>query len=304
MKIASPLAGIILLASFLFSQSNAQNTTEKLSSWAYDSIDIPLSKTIGNTQYPIIVAIVDDAFRLSHNELKGFIYKNPEEIPGNQLDDDGNNYVDDVSGWDISDKDNDVSVPEGRDKDFYHGTYISSIITRIALLHYGKEASNYIKIMPVKVLSNQAGSTYVKDGYKGIEYAMENGADIICVAWSGGNPGDEDLNIIHEANNRGILIIGSVGNFNEENIQNPALAPEVLAVTGVNMKMQKEETSNYGMQVDIAAPAEYVKGATQRKITPMFISMGHRLPQPWSPAVLQLLCPVSLDYGIWKSVMH
>ncbi len=265
MKIASTLAGIIMLASFLFSQSNAQITTEKLSSWAYDSIDIPISKTIGEKQNPIIVAVVDDAFRLSHNELKGFIYRNPEEIPGNQLDDDGNDYVDDVSGWDISDKDNDVSVPEGRDKDFYHGTYISSIITRIAFLHYGKEASNIIKIMPVKVLSNQASSTYVKDGYKGIAYAMENGADIICIAWSGGNPGDEDLNIIHEANNQGILIIGSVGNFNEEKIQNPALAPEVLAVAGINMNLQKEETSNYGMQVDIAAPAEYVKGAHPEK---------------------------------------
>ena len=79
MKIASPLAGIIILASFLFSQSNAQITTEKLSSWAYDSIDIPLSKTIGEKQDPIIVAVVDDAFRLSHNELKGFIYRNAME---------------------------------------------------------------------------------------------------------------------------------------------------------------------------------------------------------------------------------
>lgn len=265
MKIISLLAGLILLSSFLYSQSNSQITTEKLSSWAYDSIDIPLSKTIAEKQNPIIVAVVDDAFRLSHNELKGFIYRNPGEIPGNQLDDDGNDYVDDVSGWDISDNDNNVSVQEGRDKDFYHGTYISSIITRIALLHYGKEASNLIKIMPVKVLSNQAGSTYVKDGYKGIEYAMRNGADIICVAWSGGNPGDEDLQIINEANKRGILIIGSVGNFNEEKIQYPALAPEVLAVAGINIKLQKEKSSNYGMQVDIAAPAEHVKGAHPEK---------------------------------------
>lgn len=265
MKIASPLAGAIMLASFLFSQSNAQITTEELSSWAYDSIHIPLSKTTGEKQDPIIVAVVDDAFRLSHNELKGFIYRNPEEIPGNQLDDDGNDYVDDVSGWDISDRDNDVSVPEGRDKDFYHGTYISSIITRIALLHYGKEASNMIKIMPVKVLSNQANRTYFKDGYKGIEYAMENGADIICLAWSGGNPGNEGLDIIHEANKRGILIVGSVGNFNEEKIRNPALAPEVLAVAGINMNLQKEASSNYGMQVDIAAPAESVRGAHPEK---------------------------------------
>ena len=42
--------------------------------------------------------------------------------------------------------------------------------------------------MPVKVLSDQANRTYVREGYKGLRYAMENGADIICLAWSGGNP--------------------------------------------------------------------------------------------------------------------
>ncbi len=230
MKIAIRPASIIMFAGFLSFQSMAQPTAENLSSWAYDSIYIPLSSTISEQQNPIIVAVVDDAFRLSHNELKDFVYKNPLEIPGNQLDDDGNNFVDDVYGWDISDNDNDVSAPEERSKDFYHGTYVSGIITRVAFLHYGKEASRRIKIMPVKVLSNQASRTYIKDGYKGIRYAMENGADIICLAWSGGNPGNEDLEIIREAHNKGILIIGSVGNFNEERVQHPASEPAVLAV--------------------------------------------------------------------------
>ena len=60
--------------------------------------------------------------------------------------------------------------------------------------------------MPVKVLSNQAIRTYIKDGYEGIRYAMENGADIICLAWSGGNPGTEDLEILREAHNKEFFI--------------------------------------------------------------------------------------------------
>jgi hypothetical protein len=265
MKILIRPANILMFAGFLSFQLQAQSTTEELDSWAYDNIHIPVSTSVSDQQDPIIVAVVDDAFRLSHNELQGFVFRNPLEIPGNQLDDDGNNYIDDVYGWDISDNDNDVSVPEGKSKVYYHGTYVSSLITRVALLHYGEGASKRVKIMPVKVLSNRANRTYIKDGYKGIRYAMDNGADIICLAWSGGNPGDEDLAIIREAHERGILILGSAGNFNEERILYPASDPSVLAIAGLNKNLGKEEHSNYGMQVDIAAPAEHVMGAHPEK---------------------------------------
>jgi len=257
------LVGIIVLISLfpfqIFAQLDSCNRD-----WAYDSIYIPLAE-MDNSSHTVVVAIVDDAFRISHKEIKDFIYKNPLELSANQVDDDGNNYVDDYSGWDISDGDNDVSVPAGREKEFYHGTYISSIIARVAFQHYGEKASERVKIMPVKVLPDLAGSTYLKDGYRGIEYAMDNGADIICCAWSGGEPGVEELKIIREASERGILIISSAGNFDEEKILNPAAIPEVLSVSGINMDMQKSVYANYGMDVDIAAPAESVSGAHPQK---------------------------------------
>ncbi len=263
MKHTIQLASILMLASFLSFQAFSQATTSR--SWAFDCIHIPKATTTNSRSAPVIVAVVDDAFRLSHKELKDFIYKNPLEIPDNQYDDDGNGYIDDTYGWDISDNDKNVAVLEGRDKEFFHGTYIASIITKVASLHYGKAAAKRIKIMPVKVLADQANRTYLKDGYKGIKYAMENGADIICLAWSGGNPSKEDLKIIQDAQEKGILIISSVGNFNEEKILNPAVIPEVLAVAGINQNFQKEKHSNYGMRVDLAAPAEMVMGAHPEK---------------------------------------
>ena len=263
MKHTIQLASILMLASFLSFQAFSQTTTSD--SWAYDSIHIPKATTTNGRSTPVIVAVVDDAFRLTHKELKDFIYKNPLEIPDNQYDDDGNGYIDDTFGWDISDNDENVAVLEGRDKEFFHGTYIASIITKVASLHYGKAAAKRIKIMPVKVLADQANRTYLKDGYKGIKYAMDNGADIICLAWSGGNPNAEDLKIIQDAHQKGILIIGSAGNFNEEKMLNPAVIPEVLAVAGINKNFQKEKHSNYGMRVDLAAPAEMVKGAHPEK---------------------------------------
>ncbi len=48
---------------------------------------------------PIIVAVLDSGVDTAHEDLKGILWHNPKEIPGNGIDDDGNGYVDDVYGW-------------------------------------------------------------------------------------------------------------------------------------------------------------------------------------------------------------
>jgi subtilisin family serine protease len=48
---------------------------------------------------PIVVAVLDGGIDTSHPQIKPYLWKNPKEIPGNQLDDDKNGYVDDFYGW-------------------------------------------------------------------------------------------------------------------------------------------------------------------------------------------------------------
>lgn len=47
----------------------------------------------------VIVAIIDSGVDTLHEDLKGILWSNPKEIPGNGIDDDHNGYVDDVYGW-------------------------------------------------------------------------------------------------------------------------------------------------------------------------------------------------------------
>jgi cell wall-associated protease len=48
---------------------------------------------------PVIVAILDSGVDTAHEDLKPKLWRNPSEIPGNGIDDDGNGYIDDVYGW-------------------------------------------------------------------------------------------------------------------------------------------------------------------------------------------------------------
>ena len=47
----------------------------------------------------VIVAVIDSGVDTLHEDLKGILWTNPKEIPGNGIDDDHNGYVDDVHGW-------------------------------------------------------------------------------------------------------------------------------------------------------------------------------------------------------------
>ena len=47
----------------------------------------------------VIVAVIDSGIDTLHEDLKSILWNNPNEIPGNGKDDDGNGYIDDMHGW-------------------------------------------------------------------------------------------------------------------------------------------------------------------------------------------------------------
>lgn len=73
------------------------------------SVDWYATQTPGKSR-KVIVAIVDSGVDITHPDLKNNIWINPHEIAGNHKDDDGNGYVDDLSGWNFLGGPNDTTV--------------------------------------------------------------------------------------------------------------------------------------------------------------------------------------------------
>lgn len=250
----------IAFAIILLSSINSVFANDTLyQNLAYDMLNIVTKKSKNNKV--VKVAIVDDGFRLSHKVLKNYVFKNENEILNNFRDDDKNGYIDDVTGWDVSDNDSNVGIIEGRESEFRHGTYIASIVIKVFERFYGEDAPKYLQIIPVKVLSDHTKSTYLEDGYKGIEYASKIGADIICCAWSGGVFGRDEKAIVDEALSKGQIIVSSAGNFFTEDVNYPAKYDGLIAVSGVDINYRKISKANYDMRVDICAPGDSIFGA-------------------------------------------
>ena len=70
----------------------------------------------------VIVGVIDSGVDTLQEDLKGILWTNPKEIPGNGIDDDHNGYVDDVHGWNfIGGKDGtDVKDDAGEETRVYY----------------------------------------------------------------------------------------------------------------------------------------------------------------------------------------
>jgi cell wall-associated protease len=84
LSIAQPIEGTLNW----YNQEGQGMYTEK----AYNYLKKKKSQTV-------IVGVIDSGVDIEHEDLKGQIWVNEDEIPNNGIDDDNNGYVDDVHGW-------------------------------------------------------------------------------------------------------------------------------------------------------------------------------------------------------------
>ncbi len=208
----------------------------------------------------LIIAILDSGVEDSSPDLRGRIWVNRKEIPDNDIDDDGNGYVDDYKGWDFAYESNNT-----RDG-FGHGTNIASVIGANFNNSYGFAGINgNSKLMICKNLSDNNTGEY-EWWAKSIKYAVDNGANIINMSEGGDDYSKVLKSAVDYAVKKGVFISAAMMNKGDGKNYYPAAYDGVFAVgaTDTDGKRCKRFSwgggSCYGRHIAVVAPGNKIYG--------------------------------------------
>jgi subtilisin family serine protease len=213
----------------------------------------------------IIIAVTDNEFQLDHEDLKNSWWVNPNEIPGNGIDDDNNGYIDDIKGWDFISIDNNVDSTTQPT----HGTHVSGIIAAAAGNGLGGVGiAPNVKVMPLRWYGNERPwtSAIVAETYN---YAVDNGAKIITTSYGIDTFTDDQayLGAVKYARDNNVLVFNSAGNANTKNPPRQSIENVILVCSVKSSNDGKEDKkssfSNYGTGIDICAPGDPIYAPVQ-----------------------------------------
>ncbi len=226
-------------------------------------VDAPEAWSVTEGRDDIVVAVMDTGVSLTHIDLKSRVWENPREIPGNNIDDDKNGYIDDVRGWDFIENDN---TPADANM---HGTHVAGTIAAERNNSKGiVGVAPGVKIISLRVLDAKGSGDYA-GVMKALQYALalrRAGVNLRILNFSlgGGDALEAFREMLIEADKAGILVVAAAGNDRNDNDAKPIYpasydVPNVVSVAAIDQKGLLATFSNYGAQtVDVAAPGVFI----------------------------------------------
>lgn len=150
--------------------------------------------------------------------------------------------------------------PKAYADDNGHGTHVAGTIAAldnsIGVVGVAPEA----KLLAMKVLNRQ-GSGYISDVTEGILACGAQKAHIISMSLGASSGSDLLHQAIQDATAQGLKVVAAAGNESGQ-VSYPAAYSEVLAVSAVDSSGQFASFSNFGAEVDYAAPGVAVSSTT------------------------------------------
>ena len=197
----------------------------------------------------VVVAVIDTGVDANHPDLAANMWTNLLEIPGNDVDDDGNGFVDDVRGWDFWDHDATPDDLHG------HGTHVAGTIAAVGNNGRGVVGMAWgAKIMAVRGLSAHGGG-YDTDLAAAVVYAAENGADVLNASWGGRGTSPVLEDAVDTITALGAILIAAAGNSASDMSDFfPAAIPDVVAVGATTANDAVAFFSNFGDGISVGAP--------------------------------------------------
>jgi len=183
----------------------------------------------------VVVAVIDGGFDTDHTDLSKHFWHNSREIPGDNIDNDHNVYVDDMLGWNYVGNTSVVRALPHAGPTEDHGTHVVGTIVAhnpdkgVFGMAYDAE------IMALKVILKEGVDPPVaripvfERVALAIMYAVDQGAHIINL--SIGTLYDERIEkALEYAYRKNVVVVVAAGNDAQSSPTYPASSPFVLAV--------------------------------------------------------------------------
>lgn len=195
----------------------------------------------------IIVAVIDTGIDANHADLKDNICRKPGT---------------DEYGFDF------VTNKKNPEDKHGHGTHVAGIIGATA--HTSAGASGVapnICIMAVRYYSDSAsGAQNLANTVKAINYAVDNGANIINYSGGGAEFSAAEMKAIQRAEAKGIIFVAAAGNeYQNTDLPGNSYYPaayglsNIISVAATNIRNKLLPASNWGKKhVHVTAPGENI----------------------------------------------
>lgn len=201
--------------------------------WHMDQIKMPAAWKLADGK-DVIVAVIDTG--VAYDDSEGF------------------HVVADLKEATFVKPYNFVSNNKMAHDDHGHGTHVAGTIAQVT--HNGVGVAGVArnaKIMPLKVLS-ASGSGSVGGIVDAIRYAADEGASVINMSLGGRFPSKAMERAVKYAYDKGVVVVCAAGNESRSKMSYPAGYKGAIAVSATQFDETVTFYSNYGKNLDIAAP--------------------------------------------------
>lgn len=204
--------------------------------WNLRKISLPQAwdKTKGSTQ--ITVAILDTGVQRH------------EDLPSQW------NWA---PGYDVVGNDTDPTDPGSTiGSKASHGTAVAGVIGAVTNNIFGIAGVAWnVKLMAVRVM-DQEGEGYASDIADGIDWAVDNGADVInlSLGLKDCQTSKAVTDALNYAYRNNVVVVAAAGNDGKSCMGSPANHPNVISVGAITQNGSRASYSNYGSELDLWAP--------------------------------------------------